>query len=101
LWVSFFTTLLVLYLLLNWLPALLNGRGFDRSESFTVQLLFNVGGIPGSILAGILMDRQKQGITLPAVYLGVVVFLALMAVMPTNFAIALLYATALGAFVMG
>jgi AAHS family 3-hydroxyphenylpropionic acid transporter len=34
LWVSFFSTLLVLYLLLNWLPALLNSRGPSMAAAF-------------------------------------------------------------------
>jgi AAHS family 3-hydroxyphenylpropionic acid transporter len=101
LWVSFFTTLLVLYLLLNWLPALLNGRGFDRSQAFLVQLAFNVGGIPGAILTGALMDSRRRGITVPTVYGGVVISLILVALMPTDIGIALVLGTILGAFVMG
>ena len=101
LWVSFFTTLLVLYLLLNWLPALLNGRGFDRSQAFLVQLAFNGGGIPGAILTGALMDSSRRGITVPVIYGGVVLSLILVALMPTDIAIALVLGTILGAFVMG
>ena len=101
LWVSFFTTLLVLYLLLNWLPALLNSRGFDRSQAFLVQLAFNGGGIPGSILAGVLMDRAGRQFAVPLIYTGVVVFLVLMALMPTDIVVALVLGTVLGAFVMG
>ncbi len=101
LWVSFFTTLLVLYLLLNWLPALLNSRGFDRSQAFLVQLAFNGGGIPGSILAGILMDRAQRQFAVPFIYAGLVVLLVLTAVMPTDIAIALVCGTVLGGFVMG
>jgi AAHS family 3-hydroxyphenylpropionic acid transporter len=101
LWVSFFTTLLVLYLLLNWLPALLNSRGFDRGQAFLVQLAFNGGGIPGSILAGVLMDSSMRRAAVPLVYSGVVIFLVLIALMPGNIAIALTYGAILGAFVMG
>jgi AAHS family 3-hydroxyphenylpropionic acid transporter len=101
LWLSFFTTLLVLYLLLNWLPALLNSRGFDRSQAFLVQLAFNGGGIPGSILTGILMDTGRRRFAVPLVYGGVVLLLVLTALMPTDIAIALGCGTVLGAFVMG
>jgi AAHS family 3-hydroxyphenylpropionic acid transporter len=100
LWISFFTTLLVLYLLLNWLPALLTSRGFDRSQSFLVQLVFNGGGIPGSIIAGILMDRGSRRLAVPALYVGLVLSLVLMAAMPTDIGVALLYGTLLGVFVM-
>ena len=101
LWVSFFTTLLVLYLLLNWLPALLNGRGFDRSQAFLVQLAFNGGGIPGAILTGVLMDGGRKRITVPLIYGGLVISLILVALMPTDITIALAVGAILGAFVMG
>ena len=101
LWLSFFPTLLVLYLLLNWLPALLNSRGFDRSQTFLIQVAFNLGGIPGSILTGALVDSARRGITVPLVYSGLVIFLVLAAWMPTDVAVALACITILGAFVMG
>jgi AAHS family 3-hydroxyphenylpropionic acid transporter len=101
LWLSFFTTLLVLYLLLNWLPQLLRSRGFGLSDVFLVQMVFNAGGIPGSILAGALMDAGKRKLAVPLLYTGLVVMLILMGVMPTNIWIALLFGTLLGLFVMG
>jgi AAHS family 3-hydroxyphenylpropionic acid transporter len=93
--------LLVLYLLLNWLPTLLNSRGFDRSQAFLVQLVFNLGGIPGAILTGMLMDAGNRRLAVPVVYLGLVVMLVLTALMPTDITVALACGTILGAFVMG
>jgi AAHS family 3-hydroxyphenylpropionic acid transporter len=101
LWISFFSTLMVLYLLLNWLPALLNSRGFSRPDVFLVQMGFNGGGIPGSILAGILMDGARRKVSIPLVYSGLVMLLILMAVMPTQLWVALLCGAVLGGFVMG
>ena len=49
LWAGFFLSLLVLYLLLNWLPALLVSRGIDRRGASTVQIVFNLAGAAGSI----------------------------------------------------
>jgi AAHS family 3-hydroxyphenylpropionic acid transporter len=100
LWVSFLSTLLVLYLLLNWLPALLNSRGFDRSQAFLVQLAFNGGGMPGSILAGILMDTGRRRLAVPLIYSGLVALLILTALMPTDIVAALVCGTLLGVFVM-
>ena len=100
LWISFFTTLMVLYLLLNWLPALLTSRGFDRDQSFLVQLMFNAGGVPGSIIAGVLMDRGGRRLTVPVLYAGLVLCLILMAGMPTDIGFAVLYGTLVGIFVM-
>jgi MFS transporter, AAHS family, 3-hydroxyphenylpropionic acid transporter len=87
--------------LLNWLPALLNSRGFDRGQSFLVQVAFNLGGVPGSILTGALADSARRRITVPIVYGGVVVMLVLTAWMPTDIVAALVCGTLLGAFVMG
>ena len=100
LWISFFTTLLILYLLLNWLPTLLNSRGFVRSDAFWVQFIFNAGGIPGSVIAGMMMDSANRRLTVPAVYSAIVVFLVLMAISPANISIALLLGGILGGAVM-
>jgi AAHS family 3-hydroxyphenylpropionic acid transporter len=100
LWISFFTTLLVLHLLLNWLPALLNSRGFTPSESFLIQLAFNGGGIPGSLLAGVLMDTSRPGLIVPSIYSGLVAFLGVIAAMPSDIVVALVSGAGLGAMVM-
>lgn len=57
LWFSFFLALLTMYLLLNWLPSLLVGRGMSKPDASLVQLSFNVCGALGSICTGRLMDR--------------------------------------------
>jgi len=43
-WASLFCTLLVLYLLLNWLPTLLVSRGLSKPDAAKVQLVFNLVG---------------------------------------------------------
>ena len=100
-WVSFFTTLMVLYLLLNWLPALLGSRGFSRHDAFLAQVVFNFGGIPGSIIAGAMLDSAQRRLAVPFIYGGAALFLGLTALMPTDLAIALATVTVLGAFIMG
>lgn len=57
LWLGFFLALLTFYLLLNWLPTLLIGRGLPRHDAALVQMSFNVMGALASIGAGALMDR--------------------------------------------
>jgi AAHS family 3-hydroxyphenylpropionic acid transporter len=56
LWLAFFLALLAMYLLLNWLPTLLVGRGLSMHDASWVQMLFNVGGAAASVLTGKLMD---------------------------------------------
>lgn len=57
LWASFFCTLLALYLLLNWLPALLVSAGLSKSTAGFVQVLFNLAGAAGSLLMGNAVER--------------------------------------------
>jgi len=67
-WLSYFFSMLVVYLLINWLPLLLVGRGLSRDASSLVQIWFNVGGALGIVLAGVLMDRgwRWQAVALSA-----------------------------------
>ncbi|MEP3925713.1 MAG: MFS transporter, partial [Gilvibacter sp.] len=57
LWLGFLCSVGVLYLLLNWLPLLLVGKGFTSDEASTVQLMFNVGGSTGALILGWLISR--------------------------------------------
>ncbi|EKZ5284962.1 aromatic acid/H+ symport family MFS transporter [Klebsiella aerogenes] len=57
LWVVFFMSLLIIYLLSSWMPTLLNHRGIDLQHASWVTAAFQVGGTLGALLLGILMDR--------------------------------------------
>ncbi len=60
LWVSFFFSLLLLYLLLNWLPTLLVGVGLTREQAGLTQIVFNLGGALGAASIGFMLDRGKK-----------------------------------------
>jgi AAHS family 3-hydroxyphenylpropionic acid transporter len=78
-WVAFFAMLLVLFVIVGWLPSLLISRGIARSSASLVQMLFNLGAIPGTILAGYGFGRAKtRTATLVAFFLlSIVALLAL------------------------
>lgn len=57
LWLAFFPTLLILYLLLNWLPTLVVAKGLDRALAPQASLAFNFASIAGALLLGWLVDR--------------------------------------------
>jgi AAHS family 3-hydroxyphenylpropionic acid transporter len=59
LWLGQFFILLTVYLLLNWLPSLLIGRGLSRNDAALMQTLFNLAGAGGAVVAGHLMDRGR------------------------------------------
>jgi AAHS family 4-hydroxybenzoate transporter-like MFS transporter len=57
LWAIFFTSLLDLYLLLNWLPTVLNDLGASVSVAAGVGAMLQVGGIVGTLTLGRFIDR--------------------------------------------
>jgi AAHS family 4-hydroxybenzoate transporter-like MFS transporter len=57
LWIPYFMNLLILYFVVSWLPALLRQRGLPVSAGITAIILFSVGGILGSAVEGILINR--------------------------------------------
>jgi AAHS family 4-hydroxybenzoate transporter-like MFS transporter len=57
LWAVFFMSLLDLYLLLNWLPTVVNELGASVSTAAAVGAMLQVGGIGGTLMLGQLIDR--------------------------------------------
>jgi AAHS family 3-hydroxyphenylpropionic acid transporter len=68
---GFFCSLLVLYLLLNWLPTLMVGKGFSKPDAAWIQGAFNLGGASGAGVLGWLMDRKGRWLTMAVAYIGV------------------------------
>jgi AAHS family 3-hydroxyphenylpropionic acid transporter len=68
LWAAYGLTLLVMYLLLNWLPTLLHRLGLTRPQASAAQIFFNVGGAAGSVLIGFLLDRSRRLLTVSVTY---------------------------------
>ncbi|KIQ56127.1 MFS transporter, partial [Pseudomonas fluorescens] len=76
LWLSYFFTLTVMYMLLNWLPSLLLEQGFSKPQAGLVQMLFNIGGTLGSLIGGLLLDRCNGLKVVLFVYAGLLSALA-------------------------
>jgi MFS transporter, AAHS family, 3-hydroxyphenylpropionic acid transporter len=57
LWVVFVLTLMVLYLLLNWLPTLVVAKGLTPADGSAAALSFNLTSIAGALLLGFVVDR--------------------------------------------
>lgn len=57
LWVAFFMSLLVIYLVSSWLPTLLNTAGLDLKSASWIATAFKFGGTIGAICLGFLMDK--------------------------------------------
>ena len=59
LWVVFFMSLLIIYLLSSWMPTLLNHRGIDLQHASWVTAAFQIGGTLGALALGMLMDKYN------------------------------------------
>lgn len=100
LWIGFFFSLLVLYLLLNWLPALLVSRGFSPAEAGIVQIVFNVAGAGGSLLTGRALDSPHRRMTVATTFGALILALAVLAMLPANLPLTVLAAAFTGAAVI-
>src|SRR5207344_2104411 len=55
-WMVFLPTLLILYLVLNWLPSLVSAKGFPMDASLA-SVWFNYASVIGALLFGLLVDK--------------------------------------------
>lgn len=76
LWVSFFFTLMVTYILINWLPSILMGQGFTQSQASIVVLTMQLGAAIGTLMLGMAMDRLPIWVMSALVYGGILISLA-------------------------
>src|SRR5690606_23052198 len=77
LWVMFFMSMLIIYLLSSWLPTLIKNTGRSLQDAALVTAMFQVGGTVGAISLGRLMDRYTPRRVLSIAYLLGAVFIAL------------------------
>jgi AAHS family 4-hydroxybenzoate transporter-like MFS transporter len=77
LWAAFFMSLLIVYLLTNWLPTLFKEAGFPIAKAALVSAMYQVGGTVGAIVLGRLMDRFNPYRVLAVAYLSAIAFIAI------------------------
>lgn len=70
-WVSYFFTLMVVYIMLSWLPSLFMELGFTRKDGSTAQFYFMVTATIGTIILGMLTDRWKKAYVVLLMYGGI------------------------------
>jgi AAHS family 3-hydroxyphenylpropionic acid transporter len=78
LWLAFLPTLLILYLILNWLPTLVVAKGLAKAIAPQASLAFNFASIAGALLAGRLVDRFGPRWPLTMSYAGLIVALVML-----------------------
>jgi len=79
LWISLFFGLLMLYLLLNWLPTLLVGSGFRRTQAALAQIGFNIGGALAACLIGLLLESRARNPSVVVIFVALPILLVLLA----------------------
>ncbi len=100
LWVSFFLGLLVVYLLLNWMPQLLVSRGLERNDASLVQILFNVGGIVGSLIGGRMLDRSRPNMPVALSFAAAAAALLMLGLLPADVGLMLIGGALVGAAIL-
>lgn len=100
-WLGFFCALLVHGLLLNWLPSLLVARGVSPAQAGVVQILFNVAGATGSLIAGRCMVAFPQRRVVALAFLGLLGALLILSQAPPTLGFILTAAFFVGLTGMG
>lgn len=72
LWLTFLPTLLILYLILNWLPSLVVANGLDKTVAPQASLAFNWASVAGALVFGKLVDRIDARGPLTFAYVGLI-----------------------------
>ena len=69
LWIAFFCSLLVFYLLTSWLPTVMKGNGMALPDAARVGAMVPLGGSIGAIVLALVMDRTGPTRALVFAYL--------------------------------
>lgn len=70
LWLAFFCSLFVFYLLTSWLPSILKDAGYDIETAARIGAMVPLGGTFGALVIALLMDRVNAYRTISATYFG-------------------------------
>lgn len=100
LWIVFFFTSSVLYMLLNWLPTLMKTRGFDLGIATLSSVIFNFSAAIGSVTMGYLIDKHGYRLLLPFAYVGMAIGIFMLAT-SQNSQYALIAIGIVGVFLLG
>lgn len=99
-WMIFFLTAAMIYLLLNWLPTLMTERNFTVADGQIAAFYFNLGCVGGGWILGACVDRYGPKLVLPLAYLGFIAGLVGMA-FSVGLTPLLVSITTVGFFMMG
>ncbi len=86
LWTLYVLNVFVIYMLTSWLPTLLAASHWPRDEALVGAVLFQLGGVGGSVLLSLLVDRGRVRLALMLGFGICAAGLAGLLVTPSSFA---------------
>ena len=75
-WVMFFTNLLVIYFCATWLPTVINNTGVSVRLAVIATALFQVGGLVGTLVLAVLIERFGPYRVLAGAYFAAAILIA-------------------------
>lgn len=100
-WVIFFTSLLIIYLLTSWMPVLLSSAGIALESAALISMMHQVGAALGCIWLGRQMDRFDPQRVLAWSYFAAIPMIVLCAFSGSHKALIVLSVFALGFLISG
>jgi AAHS family 3-hydroxyphenylpropionic acid transporter len=100
LWCIFLPTLVALYLILNWLPTLVEAKGFSKAVAPQASIAFNFASVIGALVIGWAVDRLGGRWILAVAYACVILGLFQLGA-ATDLDAVLWLSAAVGFFLMG
>lgn len=101
LWIVFFSNLLILYFLINWLPSVLQQAGLPIERAIIATVLLNAGGIIGGLLLGRFVDKRGPSGVLVMSYALAALFVAAIGIIGSTVGAIMATVFVAGFFVIG
>jgi len=100
-WTGSFFTALTLYMMINWLPLMLTGKGFHKPEVGAVIMMLTFGGAASGFVFGALTRLRRRGLLYVFTWLGMVASVVGMALAPQDLSLICAASFGIGFFVSG
>ena len=101
LWAAFFLSFSTLYFLMSWIPKLMEDSGYDRGVAHQAFFLFNLGGVIGIYLMGLMSTRWKLSNLILIMLVSSAIAMAVVAAAPNRLKLLLVLITLTGILQQG
>ena len=101
LWFAFFLSFATLYVLMSWIPKMIEDSGYDFSIGRDAFFLFNLGGVIGIFLMGAMSTRCRLSILLSILLIGSAAGMVIFALISVELSILMLIIFLIGLLQQG